>query len=157
MPPRSCGASSAATYRDSFLARCHEAASSATVEPEKSESPGAVEGGEATIVRRERIVVLRTHFDAVRCPRVSPDVLTAGAERTDCISSDTSEANAVGLGSNAHSRDRVCDGVTPMQAQTRHHAAQQDDERRPGQSAAERDALDHPVTISRTIRAVVTA
>jgi hypothetical protein len=44
-----------------------------------------------------------------------------------------------------------------MQAQTRHHAAQQDDERRPGQSAAERDALDHPVTISRTIRAVVTA
>ena len=84
-------------------------------------------------------------------------MLTAGTEHTDGISGGTSDPNAVLPGSNARSRNGGGDGIAPVDAQARPHAAQQDDERRPGQSATERDALDHPVTITRTIRAVVTA
>lgn len=106
-------------------------------------------------MRTQDVVVLRTHFDAIRCPREAPDVLAAGAQPRDGIHGHASDSKAVALGRCAARRNGG--GCAPVHAQTRQHATQQDDERRPREPAAKRRASAHSSPVPDTMRAVVTA
>lgn len=88
-----------ARYRTMLIA-----GGSATIQPEEGEVSRAVERSEAAIMRGERIVVLRTDFDAIWCPRETPHPLMTRPQSRDGVDSDQRQPCAVAVCRRARDR-----------------------------------------------------
>src|SRR6476469_6601137 len=115
--------------------------SSTSVKPEKGEPPRAVEGGKATVVRGQRVVVLGPDLHAAHVDGERPHTLAARTQRRDGIDGHARDAAAVGR------RERTCHSthrarVSPH-AEARDHAAEQHDESNPREVSPELGSAGH--------------